>query len=70
MLYTKALVLAAYELHDWPENLCERLESVQAEEVNRIMRRQLAPDRSRWLMLEPADRNQPVDREAATKPGD
>lgn len=55
-LYTKALVLAAYELSAWPRDLCERLESVQVADVNRVLRRQLAPDRSLWLSLEPAAR--------------
>ncbi len=56
MLYTKALVLAAYELNDWPEDLCERLENVQAAAVNRVLQQALDPRRSRLLILEPAER--------------
>ncbi|MHC5063197.1 MAG: peptidase M16 family protein [Planctomycetota bacterium] len=60
ILYTKALVLAAYELNGWPEDLCQRLENVQAADVNRVLQQALEPQRSPWLILEPAGRQAPV----------
>ena len=56
ILYTKAMVLGAYEIWVWPRDLCDRLKNVQAEQVNRVLRRQMAPARSLWLSLEPVPR--------------
>lgn len=58
MLFTKALVLAGYEVWGWPRDLCQRLESVQVEDVNRVLREQMSEENSRWLSLEPIMRRE------------